>query len=156
MRKLISLLAAALMALSFAGCQFKVPSTAPDPARYEAVKQFICEMYNTCNFQDYDYLRSHCTRKLLDKLAEAYENEYEGGGLAVWIFRSSTQDCKYEYAPTKILRVTPIGDNWYAYTALDAGWKFTTALKLLPKGDSFLMDDVVTVYEEVGEDNGIE
>lgn len=154
MRKLISLLAVALMTLSFTGCQLRTPAVAPDPARDEAAEQFIRGMYNTINFQDYDYLRSHCTENLLEKLAEAYE--YDGEGLAVWLFRSGAQDSKYEFAPTKILRVTPIGDNWYAYTALDAGWKFTNALKLLPKGDSFQMDDVVMVCDEVGEDNGIE
>ena len=150
MRKLISFLAAAIVALSFTGCQLRAPSVEnnveQDP---EAAEQFICEMYNNIHFEDYDYLRSHCTEKLLAKLAEQYE--YDGEGLAVWLFRSGAQDSKYEFAPTKILRVTPIGDNWYAYTALDAGWKFTNALKLLPQDGSFLMDDVVMVCDEVGE-----
>lgn len=140
-------IAAALMALSFTGCQFRTPAVENDPARDKAAEQFICEMYNSINFENYDYLRSHCTEKLLDKLADAYE--YDGDGLAVWLFRSGSQDSKYENAPTKILRVTPIGDNWYAYTALDAGWRFINALKLIPKNDSFLMDDVVTVYDEM-------
>ena len=150
MRKLASLFAAALLALPLIGCQFRSPAAASNPAQDEAAEQFILEMYNNVNFEDYDYLQSHCTDKLLDKLAEAYE--YDGDGLAVWLFRSGAQDGKYENAPTKILHVTPIGDNWYAYTALDAGWKFTTAIKLLPAGDSLLMDDVVTLCDEVGEE----
>lgn len=147
MRRLISFIAAALLTLPFTGCQFRTPAAAPNPALDEAAKQFICEMYNNVNFEDYDYLQSHCTDKLLDKLTEEYE--YDGDGLAVWLFRSGAQDSKYAHASTKILHVTPIGDNWYSYTALDAGWKFTTALKLLPKGDSFIMDDVVTLCDEV-------
>ena len=150
MRKLASLIAAALLALPFASCQFKSPAAASNPAQDKAAAQFIREMYNTVNFEDYDYLRSHCTDRLLDKLAQQYE--YDGDGLAVWLFRSGAQDGKYENAPTKILNVTPIGDNWYSYTALDAGWKFTTAVKLLPNGTSFLMDDVVTLCDEVGEE----
>ena len=151
MCKLIPLLAASLMVLSITGCQFMAPAPAePDPAQDEAAEQFIRQMYNTVSFEDYDYLRSHCTEKFLDKLAQQYE--YDGDGLAVWLFRSGAQDSKYAHAPTKILHVTPIGDNWYSYTALDAGWRFTTALKLLPKDGSFLMDDVVTLCDEVGEE----
>ena len=147
MRELISLFVATILALPLTGCRFIAPAPAPDPAQDEAAEQFIRQMYNTVSFEDYDYLRSHCTEKLLDKLAQQYE--YDGDGLAVWLFRSGAQDSKYEFAPTRILRITPIGDNWYAYTALDAGWRFTAALKLLPKDGSFLMDDVVRVDDEV-------
>ena len=148
MRKLISILAAAMVAVCLTGCQLKAPATVNEAVQdNEAAEQFIREMFTTRNFEDYDYLRSHCTGRLLDKLAEQYE--YDGDGLAVWLFRSGAQDSKYEFAPTDILRITPIGDNWYAYTALDAGWRFTAALKLLPKDGSFLMDDVVLLDDEV-------
>lgn len=148
MRKLISILAVAVVAVCVTGCQLKAPAAVSGTAQdNEAAEQFIREMYIPRNFENYDYLRSHCTGKLLDKLAEQYE--YDGDGLAVWLFRSGAQDSKYEFAPTEILRITPIGDNWYAYTALDAGWRFTAALKLLPKDGSFLMDDVVLLDDEV-------
>ena len=148
MRKLISILAAAMVAVCVTGCQLKAPAVVCEAVQdNEAAEQFIREMFTTRNFEDYDYLRSHCTGKLLDKLAEQYE--YDGDGLAVWLFRSGAQDSKYEFAPTEILRITPIGDNWYAYTALDAGWRFTAALKLLSKDGSFLMDDVVLLDDDV-------
>ena len=152
MRKLISILAVAVVAVCFTGCQMKAPAAVSEAVQdNEAAEQFIREMFTTRNFEDYDYLRSHCTGKLLDKLAEQYE--YDGDGLAVWLFRSGAQDSKYEFAPTEILRITPIGDNWYAYTALDAGWRFTAALKLLSKDGSFLMDDVVLLDDDVEYEN---
>lgn len=123
------------------------------PADPQAVS-FIKTMYNYGEYEDYSFLRSHCTKKMLKKLADSYE--YEGGGYATWLFRSGAQDEKYNWgqnveSESKILSIVAKDDHWYAYTALDMGWEFTNWVYLIKSGNTFLIDDVITVYNEIDE-----
>ena len=116
---------------------------------------FIKSMYNQEKYEDYSFLKSHCTRKMLKKLADSYE--YEGGGFATWLFRSGAQDEKYNWgqnveSESKILSIVAKDDHWYAYTALDMGWKFTNWVYLIKSGNTFLIDDVITVYNQYKEE----
>ena len=51
---------------------------------------FIKEMYNGELYNDYDFLKKHCTKSLLKHLAAEYD--YDDGGYATWLFRSGLQD----------------------------------------------------------------
>ena len=118
---------------------------------------FIKNMYNQEKYEDYSFLKSHCTRKMLKKLEDNFGYECDGTCYATWLFRSGAQDEKYNWgqnveSESKILSIVAKDDHWYAYTALDMGWKFTNWVYLIKSGNTFLIDDVITVYFE-GEKN---
>lgn len=115
---------------------------------------FIKNMYNLQQYEDYAFLRSHCTKKMLKKLSDSYEYECDGICYATWLFRSGAQDEKYNWgqnveSESKILSIVAKDDHWYAYTALDMGWRFTNWVYLVKSGNTFLIDDVITVENEV-------
>ena len=115
---------------------------------------FIKNMYNQGLYEDYSFLRSHCTRKMLKKLVDNFGYDVEGVNYATWLFRSGAQDEKFingENAvnQSKVLSIVAKDDHWYAYTALDMGWKFTNWIYLIKSGNTFLIDDVITVYNEI-------
>ena len=117
---------------------------------------FIKNMYNQEKYEDYSFLKSHCTKKMLKKLEDSFEYECDGTCYATWLFRSGAQDEKYNWgqnveSESKILSIVAKDDHWYAYTALDMGWKFTNWVYLIKSGNTFLIDDVITVYNEVDE-----
>ena len=105
-------------------------------ARDQKIADFITDMYNSHKFEDYAWLRSHCTKKVLSKLAADYD--YEGGGLAVWDFRSDTQDGVSNV--NKVTEVKPLGDGWYQYDFIDMGVKGSHKLLSIEEGDGFMID----------------
>ena len=117
---------------------------------------FIKNMYNQEKYEDYSFLRFHCTKKMLKKLEDSFEYDCDGICYATWLFRSGAQDEKYNWgqnveSESKILSIVAKDDHWYAYTALDMGWKFTNWVYLIKSGNTFLIDDVITVYNEIDE-----
>ncbi len=151
------------LAIAFLGF-FLLLSAPVCSAQNRSVEQqataFIKTMYNQKQFEDYSFLRSHCTKKLLKKLADNFGYECDGTCYATWLFRSGAQDEKYgPYSyygngvnATKVLSVVAKDDHWYAYTALDMGWKFTNWVYLIKSGNTFLIDDVITVSNEMEEE----
>ena len=121
---------------------------------------FIKNMYNLEQYTDYSFLRTHCTKKMLKKLEDNFGYDVEGVNYATWLFRSGAQDEKYgPYSyygngknESKVLTLVAKDEHWYAYTALDMGWKFTNWVYLIKSGNTFMIDDVITVYVE-GEKN---
>jgi len=113
-------------------------------------KDFIKDMYEHQRYNDYDYLEEHCTAKMLQQLKDNYD--YDGEGYAVWLFRSSGQDSNPDAAnpETKILTINPSdkGDGWYDYQFMDCGWRGESLIKLVEKGDGFLIDSLKRVYDE--------
>lgn len=117
---------------------------------------FIKNMYNLEQYEDYSFLRSHCTKKMLKKLVDNFEYDVDGVNYATWLFRSGAQDGKFIngeniQSESKVLTIVAKDDHWYAYTALDMGWKFTNWVYLIKSGNTFLIDDVITVYNEIDE-----
>ena len=116
------------------------------------LKDFITDMYNNNRYENADFLKAHCQPILLTKLAEAYE--YDGEGLAFWLFRTSSQDGKpgNDKTPSKVLEVKKKGD-WYHYTFLDGGWRGENRLKLGLKDGKVYMSDLERVYDESEQDH---
>lgn len=151
------------LAIAFLGVFFLL-STPVCSAQNRSVEQqataFIKTMYNQKQYEDYSFLRSHCTKKLQKKLTDSFDYECDGTCYATWLFRSGAQDEKYgPYSyygngvnASKILSVVAKDDHWYAYTALDMGWKFTNWVYLIKSGNTFLIDDVITVSNELEEE----
>ena len=151
------------LAIAFLGVFFllSVPvCSAQNRSVDQQAAAFIKTMYNQKQYEDYSFLRSHCTKKLQKKLIDNFGYECDGTCYATWLFRSGAQDEKYgPYSyygngvnASKILSVVAKDDHWYAYTALDMGWKFTNWVYLIKSGNTFLIDDVITVSNELEEE----
>lgn len=121
-------------------------------------KDFIKDMYEHQRYNDYDYLKEHCTPKMLEKLSEAYE--YDGEGYAVWLFRTSSQDGKPGTEPEedRILSIdkSDKGVGWFSYEFTDGGWRGKNLIRLVKREGAFKIDDVEREYDEASEAYSLE
>lgn len=95
---------------------------------------------------DFMKIESHFSPKILKKMSE--ECPYEGGGYALWIFRTGMQDGPSE---SKIESITPEGDGWYKVSFSDMGFKSSCRFKAeIRDGEVFISDyenkDYMTIY----------
>lgn len=104
--------------------------------RDKKVEAFITDMFVSRKFENYAWLRSHCTKKMINKLAADYD--YEDGGLAVWDFRSDAQDGISNV--NKVTEVKPLGDGWYQYNFIDMGVSGSHKILIIDEGDGFKID----------------
>lgn len=106
---------------------------------------FIREMYEQTLYEDYAFLETHCSDSLLSLLASEYE--YDGGGYAVWKFRSGMQD-----GPTNehaVVSIEETGDGWYTYKAIDMGIPFTKRIKLSHKGGKTVIEALAEGFRRI-------
>lgn len=123
MKKFILPLLAAILTI---GCK---PDMTP--------KEFIEDMYNNRLYENYSFLKKHCTREMLNKLSDAYD--YDGEGYATWLFRSGMQDGvndKY-----RIISIKEDGE-WFDYEGVDMGIFFKRSIRLTVKGSRYIIEDV--------------
>ena len=126
-----------LLSISYGIAQTKNQTTSED-----TIKSFLTKMYNDKLYEDYDFLQKHCSPELLKKLQDAYPYDSDGPAYATWLFRSSLQDSKFgSDGKTMMLDVKADGD-WYCYTALDMGWKFTNRIKVISKDGKIIIEDM--------------
>lgn len=105
-------------------------------ARDQKIADFISDMFNNRKFENEKWLRSHCTKKMLAKLAADYE--YDGEGLAFWNFRSDAQDMTNSI--NKVTEVTPLGEGWYKYDFIDYGVKGSHNILIIEENNGFMID----------------
>lgn len=108
----------------------------------ESGKKFITKMYNENLYEDYDFLREHCSPELLKKLQDAYTYDTDTVAYATWLFRSGQQDEKSSQDNTTTLLEVTFNGDWYTYKALDMGWEFTRRIKLISKGGLIIIEDL--------------
>lgn len=130
----------------------------PSCAQTTDPQKFIRDMYENALYENYDFLENHCSPLLLERLHAEYD--YDGGGYAVWEFRSGYQD-----GPDKrnyLTAVSPIGDNWYKYEGFDMGNYFQRFIKLVRKDGKMKIEDLrsfntvsVEKFEQVISDSGV-
>lgn len=117
----------------------------------QAIKAFITDMYNNGRYMDYDFLRQHCTQRMLAKLEEEYE--YDGEGYAVWLFRTSAQDGKPGAKEgSKVISIKP-DTSYYRYKFYDQGWLGENKILVFCYEGNCYIDDVKRVYDEAAEAN---
>ena len=108
----------------------------------DTIKSFLTKMYNDKLYEDYDFLQKHCSPELLQKLQDAYPYDSDGPAYATWQFRSGQHDSKPgSDGKTMMLDIKADGD-WYVYTALDMGWKFTNRIKVISKDGKIIIEDM--------------
>lgn len=116
----------------------------------EMITQFITEMYNQSKYNDYNFLYKHCTKKLIQKLK--FDYEYDGDGLAVWDFRTISQDYKSESEKNYgVVDVVYDGNGWYTYSFYDGGWKGKNRIKASLIDGIVMMDGLEKIYDEYKE-----
>lgn len=116
------------------------------------VEAFITKMMDENQYDDYDFLKKHCTPKMLKFLADNFEYDCEDGDcLAGWMFRTETQD-NSEECRNGVEKVENVGNGWYEYTFYDGGFKGITRLKIIIKGDLIMVDELVKVYDQAYEE----
>ena len=111
------------------------------------VKAFITDMYNNYKYGEEDFLKEHCTERLLNQLREAYE--YDGEGYAVWLFRTSSNDGLGE--GTRVVSVSTEDGLWYEYEFYDGSWKGKNRVKCVVVDGKVWMDEVERLYDEAAE-----
>ena len=85
---------------------------------------------------DFSNIKSHFSPKILNKMRKEFE--YEGGGYAVWIFRTGVQDGPTE---SQLRSITPEGDGWYQVSFSDMGYKSSCRFKAeIRDGEVFISD----------------
>lgn len=88
------------------------------------VNLFLQELYDKyvfgnddfCNFED---IVEHFSPKILTKLRNEFE--YDGGGYAVWLFRTGAQDGPED--KSEVTSISTEGDGWYTVFFSDMGIK---------------------------------
>lgn len=83
-------------------------------------------------------INKYCTKKLAKKLADDYE--YEGGGYAVWDFRSGAQDGDSDVQ--KVNNVEALGEGKYKVQYNDMGNKGACTITVIVDGDNILFDEI--------------
>ena len=140
MKRIVVLLSLSLLVLS----SIKISAQSNNKITSEnTIKSFITQMYNEGLYEDYAFLQKHCSLELLKKLQAAYPYDTDGVAYATWLFRSGMQDAKPESdEKTTMLDIKNKGD-WYTYTALDMGWKFTNSIKVIIKDSMIVITDML-------------
>lgn len=96
--------------------------TTARPESEADVARMIRSFYAECVFGRGDYVpgvESCCTERLCRQLREAFSQEYDGEGYAVWNFRTGCQDGPSEVS--EVTAVTASGENVYRVDFIDMG-----------------------------------
>ena len=147
MKRLIILIVLLTGALYNVSAQDRLHPTHTSTTRRDEIKSFIMQMYNNKLYEDYDFLRKHCSSGLLKKLQDAYPYDADGIAYATWLFRSGQQDSKPRSDDKTIMLEVKADGDWFVYTALDMDWKFTNIIKITNKGGEIVIEDVCTIKE---------
>ena len=147
MKQLILCIALLIGALFDISAQDRLHPAHMPTSKSDEIKSFITQMYNNKLYEDYDFLRKHCSSGLLKKLQDTYTYDTDGIAYATWLFRSSQQDSKPTADDKTIMLEVKADGDWFIYTALDMGWKFTNRIKVTNKGGEIIIEDICAVKE---------
>ena len=147
MKRLVLLIILLVEALCDISAQDRLHPTHISTTKSDEIKSFITQMYNNKLYEDYDFLRKHCSSGLLKKLQDAYPYDADGIAYATWLFRSGKQDSKPGVDDKTIMLEVKADGDWFIYTTLDMGWEFTNRIKITNKGGKIIIEAVCVVKE---------
>ena len=147
MKRLILCIVLLVGALFDVSVQDRLHPTHTSATKSDEIKPFITQMYNSKLYEDYDFLRKHCSAELLKKLQDAYPYDTDGIAYATWLFRSSQQDSKPGADDRTIMLEVKADGDGFVYTVLDMGWEFTNKIKITNKGGEIIIEDICAVKE---------
>ncbi|MBP5768610.1 MAG: hypothetical protein J6W51_05860 [Fibrobacter sp.] len=89
-------------------------------------------------FANDSVIAKYCTKELAQKLRDEYDNEYsDGGGYAVWKFRSNAQDGE---DIREIEKIEPLGNGKYIVHYNDMGNKGTHSITIVQQDGEIFFD----------------
>ena len=106
------------------------------------VKTFLKRLYNKYVFandglSNFEDIVEHFSPEILTKLRNEFE--YDGGGYAVWLFRTGAQDGPEE--KSEVISISTEGDGWYTVIFSDMGIKSSCRFQVkMVEGDVFVCD----------------
>lgn len=131
MKKFLTILAAA-MAFSCSD------SENIDVKAIEKIQTFYSKHIFGNEFANDSVIAKYCTKRLAQELSKAYDSEFiDGGGYAVWKFRSNAQDGEDIQVVEKI---EPLGDGKYLVHYNDMGNKGTHTITIVQQDNDIFFD----------------
>ena len=131
MKKFLTILAAA-MAFSCSD------SENIDVKAIEKIQTFYSKHIFGNEFANDSVIAKYCTKGLAQELSKAYDNEYsDGGGYAVWKFRSNAQDGE---DIQEVEKIEPLGDGKYLVHYNDMGNKGTHTISIVIQDGEIFFD----------------
>ena len=111
-------------------------SNALDAKVFEKIQTFYTNYIFGDEFANDSVIAKYCTKSLALVLSKAYDDEYsDGGGYAVWKFRSDAQDGEDIH---EVEKIEPLGDGKYQVHYNDMGNKGThTITTVIQDGEIF-------------------
>ncbi len=89
-------------------------------------------------FANDSVIAKYCTKSLAQELSKAYDNEFsDGGGYAVWKFRSNAQDGEDIH---EIEKIEPLGDGKYLVHYNDMGNKGSHTITIVQQDGEIFFD----------------
>lgn len=145
MKKITIILAVCLCATLIFSCKNSQKIAEAEPitqdtvatADDELIMNYIKEMYEKDLYWEVEWLKKHCTPKLLKQLKDDYE--YDGEGYAFWEFRSDSNDGGGE--DDRVVEVVKKNGEFY-YEGVDGGTWFRNIVSAFVK-DGVVMFDAI-------------
>ena len=94
----------------------------------EQIKDFLLNFYDNyiIGHRDFSEIQYHFSPSIVSTLQSAYQEEYDGMGYAIWLFRSGAQDGPGE---SEVINIENNGDSWYTVYMSDMGFKGSCMFK---------------------------
>ena len=115
-------------------------SNAFDAKVFEKIQTFYSKHIFGDEFANDSVIAQYCTKSLAKKLRDAYNNEFsDGGGYAVWKFRSNAQDGEDIH---EIEKIEPLGKNKYRVHYNDMGNKGKLTITIVQQNGEIFFDKI--------------
>ena len=109
-----------------------------DAKAIEKIQTFYSRLIFGDEFANDSVIATYCTKNLAQELSKAYDAEFsDGGGYAVWKFRSDAQDGE---DIREIEKIEPLGDGKYTVHYNDMGNKGTHTITIVQQDGEIFFD----------------
>ena len=129
-----------LVAATAFSCSDKQESSSNDvdSKAIEKIQTFYTNYIFGDEFANDSVIAKYCTKNLAQELSKVYDNEFsDGGGYAVWKFRSDAQDGE---DIREIEKIEPLGDGKYTVHYNDMGNKGTHTITIVQQDGEIFFD----------------
>ena len=129
-----------LVAATAFSCSDKQESSSNkvDTKAIEKIQTFYTNYIFGDEFANDSVIAKYCTKNLAQELSKAYDDEFsDGGGYAVWKFRSDAQDGE---DVREVEKIEPLGDGKYTVHYNDMGNKGTHTITIVQQDGEIFFD----------------
>lgn len=129
-----------LVAATAFSCSDKQESSSNnvDTKAIEKIQTFYTNYIFGDEFANDSVMATYCTKSLAQKLRDDYDNEFsDGGGYAVWKFRSDAQDGEDIH---EVEKIEPLGNGKYLIHYNDMGNKGTHTITIVQQDGEIFFD----------------